>query len=93
LRISFTLRGKTLEDDAGGWLSTVRALAKALPLCQLILGASDRGVWRVTEAGYTETEWTSSGTPAIAEVILNLRQASDAAIPVGPIPTTPKKTK
>jgi hypothetical protein len=93
LRIAFTLRGPTLADSAAGWTNAVRVLSRATPLCKLMLGPSDRGTWRVVEAGYSEADWTADGSPAVADVVIVLRQASDAAIPVGPVPTKPPAAK
>lgn len=92
LRIVFTLRGATLNDSAGEWVNIVRVLAKAKPICRLMLAASDRGTWVVTEAGYSEADWTAAGDAAVAEVTIQLRQA-DHQIPVGPVAKKKKKSK
>lgn len=93
LRIAFTLRGRTLAESASSWVAAVRALARTKSPVQLVLGGSDRGRWRVVEAGYSETDWAPDGSPAIADVVILLRQAIDASIPVGPIPQKPRKPR
>lgn len=85
LRMAFTLRGASLEESVKTELDLVRRFAAAKPVVMLTLAASSRGRWRIVEAGATETDWTSGGEPSVAEVMLALREASDAAIPVGPI--------
>lgn len=92
LRISFTLRGRTLAESATRWLGAVQAIAAAKPVVRLITGATDRGTWQVSEAGYTETDWTAAGEPAIAEVAMTMKWTT-AEVPVGPIPKKKKKSK
>jgi len=91
LRIPFILRGTTPDESVQDELDIVRALAAAKPVVQLMLGRSDRGQWRITEAAATETDWAANGEPSIVDVMLQLRKASDAAIPVGPIRKKPKR--
>jgi hypothetical protein len=91
LRISFTVSGTTLADSAVGWVDAVRELAKAKPVVQLLLGRSDRGVFRVVDATVLEKEWAGNGDPSVADVTMELRSASDATVPVGPVPKRPKR--
>lgn len=90
LRIPFTLQSGSRLESMQPWLDAVRILAAAKPVVQLFLGASDRGVYRVVEAGATEMDWAPNGEPSVVDVVLQLRAASDAAIPVGPIKKKPK---
>lgn len=53
--------------------------------------ASRAGEYRITDLGITELEWDVDGQPSSAEVSLTLVSASDAAVPVGPIPKKPKR--
>lgn len=92
IRLAFTLRGRTLAESAGPWLAAVQALAVSRPVVRLMLGASDRGTWQVTDAGYAETDWTATGDPAVAEVALTMKYTS-TEIPVGPVAKKAKKSK
>lgn len=92
IRISFTLRGRTLAESAEPWLAAVQALATGKPVVRLLMGASDRGTWQITEAGYTESDWTASGAPAVAEVSITAKR-TDTEVPVGPIAKKSKKSK
>lgn len=91
LRIPFTLRGNTPDTSVQDELDIVRALAAAKPVVQLMLGQADRGQWRIIEAANTETDWAANGEPSVVDVILQMRAASDASIPVGPIRKKPKR--
>lgn len=91
LRLPFVLRGTSVTESVQKDLDIVRALAAAKPVVQLMLGQSSRGQWRIVEAGASETDWAANGEPSVADVILLLRAASDAAIPVGPIRKKPRR--
>jgi hypothetical protein len=90
-RITFTVSGTGLSQSAVQWTDLVRTLAAAKPVVQLLLGRSDRGAFRVVDASIVEREWAPNGDPAVADVTLELRSASDAAIPVGPVPKRPRR--
>lgn len=91
VRIVFTVSGATLADSAKAWVDAVRALAVARPVVQLLLGRSDRGTFRVVDATVLEREWAANGDPSVAEVIIELRSASDVTVPVGPVPKRPRR--
>ena len=91
LRMSFAVTAVTVEESVAGWLTAFRVYAAAKPVVQLMLGASDRGVWRITEAAAVETDWAADGQPSVVDVTLTLRAASDAAIAVGPIRKRPRR--
>lgn len=93
LRLAFTLRTTDPTESIGDQLAMVRTLAAAKPVVQLLLGASDRGRWRIREAGAVESDWADDGSASVADVSLLLRRESDAAIPVGPIRKKPKRKK
>ncbi|MBI1377254.1 MAG: hypothetical protein GC157_07210 [Frankiales bacterium] len=93
LRLAFTLRTTNPSESIDEQLTLVRRLAAAKPVVQLLLGPSDRGRWRIREAGAVESDWADDGTASIADVSLTLRRESDAAIPVGPIRKKPKRKK
>lgn len=91
LRLAFTLRTSDLDEPIGQLLVMVRTLAAAKPVVQVMLGPSDRGRWRILEAGAVETDWAGNGQPSVADVILQMRAESNAAITVGPIRKKPKR--
>ncbi len=90
LRLAFTLRAADVTQSIAALQAMVRDLAAAKAVVQVMLGPSDRGRWRITEAGAVETDWAPNGSPSVADVVLNLRRESDAAIVVGPIRKKPK---
>jgi hypothetical protein len=90
MRLAFTLRTDDVGDSIAALLAMVRTLAAAKPAVQVMLGPSDRGRWRITEAGATETDWSDTGSASVADVVLAMRRESDAAIVVGPIRKKPK---
>lgn len=86
LRIPFTLSGLDLaKDSAVPWLSILREIITAKPLTRLVLGNSDRGLWRIVEAGYVENAHLDDGTPSSVDVVLQLRGAGRDRDPIGPI--------
>lgn len=91
LRIPFTLRASSPDQSMRTAVDLVRSLAAAKPVVQLMLGQSDRGQWRIVEAAASETDWAANGEPSVVDVILQLRAASNAADPVGPIRKKPKR--
>ena len=91
LRIAFTLRAADVTVSIQDTLQLVQVYAAAKPIVQLMLGQSDRGHWRITDAGANEVDWAANGEPSIADVAISLRAASDASIPVGPIKKAPKR--
>jgi hypothetical protein len=93
LRMSFTIHAGNVNTPVTAWVDQIRDLSTALPVCQLMLGASDRGRWRITDVGVTELEWADDGEPSMVDVAMTLRAASDAVIPVGPIKKKPAKPK
>lgn len=90
LRIAFTLRTSSVEDSIQDLLDTVQLYAAAKPVVQFMLGQSDRGYWRITDAGANQRDWAANGEPSVADVVITLRSASDASIPVGPVKKKPK---
>lgn len=91
LRIAFQLRESSIDRSMEHLMNQVRELAAAKPVVQLMLGSTDRGVWRITDAGAVETDWAPNGEPSVVDVTMNLRSASDASVPIGPIKTKPKR--
>lgn len=90
LRLAFTLRSTDVTESVASALAMVRRLAVAKPVVQVMLGSSDRGRWRITEAGAVESDWADDGQPSVVDVQLTLRAESNAAITVGPIKKKPK---
>jgi hypothetical protein len=90
LRISFVLRASDVTQSIQDTLDIVRRYAAAKPIVQVMLGQSDRGHWRITDAGATQQDWAANGEPSVADVVISMREASDASIPVGPIKKKPK---
>lgn len=66
-------------------ISALRRLARMRTPARLWTAGADRGRWRVTELGWTETDWAPSGQPSRATVSMTLTAASDPAVPVGPV--------
>ena len=90
LRVAFTLRTGSVTESIQDILDTVQLYAAAKPVVQFMLGQSDRGHWRITDAGASHVDWSANGEPSVADVVITMRQASDASIPVGPIKKKPK---
>jgi len=93
MRLSFVLRDSSIDEPMGDLIARIRRLAAATPVVHVMLGQSDRGVWRVTDAGANETDWAANGEPSVADVVISLRAASDATIAVGPVASKPKPKK
>ncbi len=91
LTIVFMVSGSNRNESVEYWSQMVRQLARAKPLCQLVLGDHDRGRWLVADAGYTESDQTATGEPSVMEVTLQLRQKSQAVITVGPVRAKARK--
>jgi hypothetical protein len=91
VRIAFTLNSGDVLESVGKQLAAIRALAAAKPVVQLMLGESDRGTWRVAEAGANETDWAPDGQACAVDVVISLRSASDASVAVGPVGKKPKR--
>lgn len=91
LRIAFTLRGADPTVSVAELVAMVRTLAAAKPVVQLMLGPSDRGRWRIREAGAVETDWADNGSPSVVDVTLSMREESKAVIVVGPVPKKAKR--
>ncbi len=93
LRIAFTLRTTSVTESIQDTLDLVKRYAAAKPIVQFMLGQSDRGHWRITDAGANQLDWAADGEPSVADVIITMRQASDASITVGPIKKKPKSKR
>jgi hypothetical protein len=91
LRLAFTLRAADASQPVAEAVAMVRTLAAAKPPVQVMLGATDRGRWRILEAGAVETDWANNGQPSVVDVALGLRAESNASIVVGPIRKKPKR--
>lgn len=91
VRLAFTLRTGSVTESIQDDLDMVQELSAAKPVIQLMLGQSNRGQWRITDAGANEVDWAANGEPSVADVIITMREASDASIPVGPIKKKPKR--
>lgn len=79
-----TSGGTDVSPTISTMLYTLRAMSRAQqPITVAIAGRS--ALYRITDLGITELEWSSSGSPLVAELSLTLKAASEAAIPVGPI--------
>lgn len=76
--------GEDMSPSISSILDALRAMSVARqPITVAIAGRS--ALYRMTDLGITELEWSSSGSPLVAELSLTLKAASEAAIPVGPI--------
>lgn len=76
--------GESLSPAISSILDTLRLMSRAVkPVTVSIAGRS--GSYRITDLGITELEWSTEGSPLVAEISLTLLQASEAAVPVGPI--------
>lgn len=84
-RIEFTIRSADIRSSVSALVSQVRALAKAKPLIRLVIGSHDYGAWQITDAGASITDYAPDGSPARAEVMIDMREASGAVIRIGPL--------
>lgn len=79
-----TSGGTDISPTISTMLDTLRAMSRARqPITVAIAGRS--ALYRITDLGLTELEWSATGHPLVAEVSLTLKAASEAAVPVGPI--------
>lgn len=78
------------EPHVGTVLEMLQLIAIAKRPVTLQL-ASRSSPYRVTDLGITELDWNGEGQPTSAEVSVTLTSASDAVVPVGPIPGKPKR--
>ena len=81
--LGFTLRHFDYRRSVEPMLRDLRRIARAKAACQLVMGASDLGLWRLDPPQITEVEWADDGTPSVVDVDLTLKAASDAQITVG----------
>lgn len=72
-------------------LDDLRVLAGLSSPAQLMLGARDAGVYRVTDLSIVELDHVDGGDCSRADVELVLKEAVDASAPLGPI--KPKKKR
>ena len=91
LRIGTVVRTRDIEGVGGieatsisDTLTKLRAMSRAVkPVTVSLAGRS--AAYRITDLGITELEWNTDGYPLVAEISLTLLEASEAAVPVGPI--------
>ena len=84
----------TQNTGAAGNVATVLNGLRRLALAKKPLAvklASRSAQYRMTDLGITELDWDTDGEPSSAEVSLTLTAASDAVVPVGPVPKKPKR--
>lgn len=84
IRIAFTL-GKQPETSTEADIALLRKMANAKVPVTLVLGGAKRPNWRISDLTIAETDWTSTGSIAVAEVDLTLTKVSDAVAPIGPV--------
>jgi hypothetical protein len=83
-RLAFTL-GTSPESSAEADVALLRKMATAKVPVTLTLGGQSRKDYRITELSIVETDWTSTGAVAVAEVDLTMTKVSDAVAPIGPV--------
>lgn len=81
--LGFTLRHEDYRLSVEPLLRDLRKIARAKVACQLVMGVSDLGLWRLDPPQITEVEWADDGTPSVVDVDLTLKAASDAQIKIG----------
>lgn len=84
-----------LSDGGGsvaGIIAELGAHTRDVNPTTLILASVSRGSMHVTDLTVTEKDWDESGNPTDATVDIVLTQASDASVPIGPLPK-PKPPK
>jgi hypothetical protein len=84
IRIAFTL-GTSPESSAESDVALLSKMANARVPVSLSLGGQSRKDYRITELSIVETDWTSTGAVAVADVDLTLTKVSDAVAPIGPV--------
>lgn len=92
-RIEFTVRAVDLRTSVAALLAEIEALADAVPLVRVVIGSHDYGAWQVIDAGADITHYAADGSPARAEVMIDLREASTAVAKIGPVPPKPDPPK
>ena len=87
-RLGFIVRDALLGDGATtqAWRSTWDAIAQSQKPVSLLLGDTNRGLYRVTESSVTEIAWDSSGIATVIDVTATLRESVDAPVSIGPVP-------
>lgn len=86
------LSNSSVETSCQNVLDTLQRITNHAQPATLTLGSRVAGKFRITDFSYTELEWTSTGLVSIAEVSLVMRSASDASVPIGPVPKRAKAT-
>jgi len=80
-----------LDESCAPVVAGLRRLARTRTPAQLWTGTVRVGRFRITELGWTVTDWTPSGDMSRCEVAMTLTAASDAAAPVGPVGPRPAR--
>ena len=64
----------------------LKALARSQDPVVVTMASNEWGTYRVTGLAFTDSEWLPGGRPSRCTVDIELTEASDAAVVVGPVP-------
>ena len=81
--IGYTLRNETYISSVASHVRDLERLSKTKKPVQLLLADQVEGLFRVESASLTILEHTTAGKPAVVDVSLSLKRASDATVNVG----------
>ena len=83
--LGFTLRNQDYQQSIAPMLVDLERISASRYPCQLILGDTDTGLWRMEPPQITETAWAADGSASVADVSLVLKRATEAIVRVGPV--------
>lgn len=74
-------------------LDSIDEMTNSSKPVQLMLGTRDAGRFRIIDFNFTELDHNTDGQPVRAEISLVIKQAQDAAAPIGPVKASKRKGK
>ena len=90
-RIEFTLRQRDMRESIAAEIEEIKAFAAGKPLVRLVIGSHDYGAYQITEAGGSITAYAADGSPARAEVMIDMTSSVTAVAKIGPVKAKAKK--
>ena len=84
--INFTASADALEVPMKDWIDALEAIAGTTIPVTLVMAATTRGLFQVSDLSLVEVQHGRAGVPRILDASMTLKRASDATVKVGIIP-------
>lgn len=92
-RIEYVARRSDMRESVADHLADIEGLAAGKPLVRLVIGSHDYGAFQIVDAGYSVTVYAPDGSPARAEVMVDMRASVAAVAKIGPVKAKKRKKK